>query len=306
MLIEVNNKVKVIRPKGKTVFPYSNSLFIDDDVSLIIDAGSGGRSYKDIPINKVDILLITHFHFDHINGISFFENAEVMAGEEEAEVYSDYDVYLEHTGYHRWWKKIMVEDKTEEFGSDSIMPEDVPSNPGFQHIELDYIFKDGDVFDLGKSKVTAIHTPGHSYGHYAFYIEKDGILFSGDLDLAPWGPWYGGGYSNFDDLVKSVQKLIDIKPHVIATSHRKVFYDNVEQHLKDYINVALKKEDLIYDFLSVPRTFDEITSQRSLFTLNPKTQYVVFWNRMMILRHLERMELLGIIGKNEDGKYIRK
>ncbi len=42
------------------------------------------------------------------------------------------------------------------------------------------LLDDGDVIDLGGRRLQAIHTPGHSQGHLAFWDEESGLLFSGD------------------------------------------------------------------------------------------------------------------------------
>jgi glyoxylase-like metal-dependent hydrolase (beta-lactamase superfamily II) len=45
-------------------------------------------------------------------------------------------------------------------------------------------FKDGDQLDV-PGRPRAIHTPGHSPGHCALYVEQEGALFSGDA-LCGW------------------------------------------------------------------------------------------------------------------------
>ena len=40
--------------------------------------------------------------------------------------------------------------------------------------------KDGQILDIGGVQIRVIHTPGHTSGGCCYYIEKEGILFSGD------------------------------------------------------------------------------------------------------------------------------
>ncbi|GAP20835.1 MBL fold metallo-hydrolase [Leptolinea tardivitalis] len=44
----------------------------------------------------------------------------------------------------------------------------------------DYL-TDGQILQLGESKITVWHTPGHSPGHVIFYAEEISMLFTGDL-----------------------------------------------------------------------------------------------------------------------------
>lgn len=307
MLVELNKHIKVIRPEAKAMFPYSNSLFVDDRVKTCIDAGSGGRAYAGIDVNSVELLLLSHNHFDHVNGISFFKNARVMAGREEEQTYRDPDFYLKFSGFLEWPRLMGSIDRERILGLIDL-PADVPSKRGFQHIELNGLIKDGDVFDLGATRVTVLHTPGHSPGHYAYYFEKDGILFSGDIDLAPGGPWYGGGLSNFDDLLSSVQRIIDINPRILVTSHRRVFdsrTENIQHLLKEYINIPLQKEEQSLKYLSEPRTIDDIAEQDFINDFKEKTPFANFWTKMMIDKHMQRLMKLGKIRQIESKYYQR-
>lgn len=47
-------------------------------------------------------------------------------------------------------------------------------------IEPDRTFTDGEILELGKLHLRAIHTPGHTPGHACFYHEESRILFTGD------------------------------------------------------------------------------------------------------------------------------
>lgn len=307
MLIDLTKEIKVIRPEGVAAFPYSNSFFIADDIRLMVDAGSGGRAYAPIDPSSVDILALTHNHFDHINGTSFFNNAQIFASEEEAPGYSIPETYYAWAG-HKHWEELMGRVKIERISEDTVMPDDIPVKPGFNRIELAGLLKDNEVFDLGKNKLHALHTPGHSHGHYAFFAEREGILFSGDIDIAPGGPWYGGGFSNFDDFINSVNRLIELQPRILVTSHRRVFdgqTENITKLLKDYIGIPLEKESRIYDYLIKPRNIHEITE--GVFTTNypKKTAYIIFWAKMMVKQHLGRLLRDNKIIQLDDDYYVQ-
>ena len=72
MLIRITPQIILVRPEGKTLYPYSNSLYINDNIKTIIDAGAGGNAYQEIAPDHIELLLLSHYHFDHINGWPFF------------------------------------------------------------------------------------------------------------------------------------------------------------------------------------------------------------------------------------------
>lgn len=307
MIIDINKNIKLIRPEGKAAFPYSNSLYIKGDPSVLIDAGSGGQAYKKI-MGRVDLLLLTHNHFDHINGVSFFPRAAVWASHEEAPGYRDAALFALYAGFQHW-REMMGFERPTSFARVTSLPDDVPTQPGFQAIDLAGEMRDGDCWDTGSERVVCLHTPGHSHGHCSFWLEKSGVLFSGDIDLSPYGPWYGGNCSDFDQFEASIHRLMNIRPPVLATSHRRLFRqgpDDIPRFMRDYLEMALRKERCILEYLQEPRTFMQIAAQSFLNTYPAKTDYTRFWTRMMLWKHLQRLQKRGEVGKNpDDERYFK-
>lgn len=303
MLIELNQHIKVVRPEGLAVFPYSNSIFIDDKIKTMIDTGSGGRAYADIAPEEIKLLLLSHYHFDHTNGISYFKNARRMVGQEEMWAYTDESQYLRSSGYYRW-EELIGTPKEESWSKSIDLPDDVPTRPGFQHWEME-AFQDGQEFIVGETRFRAIHTPGHSPGHYGFFFPDQKILFSADLDISPRGPWYGGEFSDFDDIVQSINKMTALKAEVLVSSHRRVFYGQVEELLQEYIKVALDRENRILDYLELPRNLDDLAQRDMAFDTLPKTSHNIFWTKMMILKHLKRLVKQGQVKDLDNYLYVR-
>mgnify|MGYP003769757105 CR=1 FL=1 len=293
---ELAKGVKVVRPATRAAYPYSNSLYIDDEIKTLIDAGAGCQAYQPVNPEGVDLLLLTHYHFDHTHGTSLFPGAKIMTGREEAAAYSDPEFFYGISGLARW-ERWMEKPRSHGFSSVQL-PEDVLAVPGYRFIHLSGAFEDGQVLDLGRVRLTALHTPGHTCGHYSFWLEKEGILFSADLDLAGQGPWYGDGSSDFSALVDSVQRLLEMDPVILVTSHRRVFHrdrDDIKASLKNYLQIALKREDAIHALLDVPRSREEIAASEKVFTRKAISEYEVFWNQVMTYQHLLRLEASGRI-----------
>ena len=50
----------------------------------------------------------------------------------------------------------------------------------FPEIGADIFTADGDEFMLGNTKITVMHTPGHSRGSVCYIFKEDKVMFSGD------------------------------------------------------------------------------------------------------------------------------
>ncbi|MCR5829519.1 MAG: MBL fold metallo-hydrolase [Lachnospiraceae bacterium] len=117
-----------------------------DDEEIIIEAIEDSKA---VP----KAVLLTHGHFDHIYGVESIVKKygiEVYASEKEAPLLADPE--LNCSAY---------------YGRDAVV---IPEN---------YI-EDGDVFEVAGFKIKGINTPGHTKGSMCFYLEDEGILFSGD------------------------------------------------------------------------------------------------------------------------------
>ena len=99
---------------------------------------------------NVKYILLTHGHYDHIGGVNFVKEktgAKVVIHKEEEE---------------------MLCDKNKNYGTDSAP------------IIADILVEDGTELMLGNSKITVLHTPGHTKGGVCYIFPDDRVMFSGD------------------------------------------------------------------------------------------------------------------------------
>ena len=137
-----------------------NTVFIDGKVPLLIDPGHLHRTNElfdrlradGVDPARIKVVMVTHGHPDHLEGVSALENDSVkvaMSREEEE--------YLEKT----------VEPAYKARGVD--MP----------RYKVDFYLKEGDL-TLGKHEFQVIATPGHSPGGLCLYWPRYKVLVSGD------------------------------------------------------------------------------------------------------------------------------
>lgn len=103
---------------------------------------------------QMKAILLTHGHFDHIMGIDGLLHdfpVPVYAMEEEQSLLENAQYNLSgmyETGGYTFTKAVYV--------------------------------KDGQVLELAGTKVQVLGTPGHTIGGCCYYLEEEGVLFSGD------------------------------------------------------------------------------------------------------------------------------
>ncbi len=299
MLIPITSKIGLVAPHVPR-YPYGNCLYIDDELPTVIDLGAGGNAFADIPKDQIKIGLISHFHFDHVHGTSFFPNADLKAGQEERSTYQDQKEYIRFHGYDLW-DELMPGNPRELYGKVVTLPEDVPVQPGFRIIPLT-TFSDLEKISAGITTIQAIHLPGHTAGHYGFYFEKANVLFSGDIDLVKNGPWYNSNSGSVGDLIASVKRIKEINPRILIPSHRRMQTEGILSQLDSYIQVVLDREARIYDLLRQAHTITQLADYRLTFP-EQLNDYEEFWEKMTIRNHLRHLVELGAVAEIEPGLF---
>ena len=174
-----------------TVGPLQENCFVVREkgarTALIVDPGDEAErlltAVSELGIEKVEAILVTHTHFDHVGAVAPVARATgapVYCPELEREVLANIMDYVPWPG----------------FGP-------------FQSYEADHTVAGGETLELAGMKVEVLFTPGHSPGHVTYAIRDDRALFSGDVlfqgsvgrvDL-PGGDW--------PTLLSSIQSLVD-------------------------------------------------------------------------------------------------
>jgi glyoxylase-like metal-dependent hydrolase (beta-lactamase superfamily II) len=103
----------------------------------------------------------------------------------------------------------------------------------------DFEIADGDVIEVGRLRLHAIHTPGHTPGSTCFTIEGSPVLFSGDT-LFPGGPGNTRGNAvNFATIIRSIQQRLFTLPDdtVVLPGHGGGTTVGTERpHLQEWID----------------------------------------------------------------------
>jgi glyoxylase-like metal-dependent hydrolase (beta-lactamase superfamily II) len=140
----------------------------------------------------------------------------------------------------------------------------------------------------------------------AFYFREPEILFTGDCDLTPFGPWYGDRYSDIEQTMASIQRLRNIPARLYLTGHEAGIFDNPSDKLwQDYLDVIPKRETALLNLLTEPKTMDEIVEAWIVYgkAREPREIYE-FGERAHMEKHLERLMNNGVV-TCDAGRYRR-
>ncbi|MCP4133451.1 MAG: MBL fold metallo-hydrolase [bacterium] len=295
MIKKVLNKVSMIfTDEG---FLASNGVLVEDDVRLVIDSAEG-KVLESVYPETVEVLLNSHHHLDHISGNDLFVNAKIMAHPIEREAMKN----PEKTSASFGWKELMEPEKLSFV--DQLQGSD---NRNLKPWNVDEDLHDGQVIDCGSTKIRVVLTPGHTGGHCSFYFPEEEFIFIGDICLSKVGPWYGDPDTDVDDFIRSVDKIIELKPKMLATSHIPDLLidgtDDIKGILTEYKERVYSREKRILDFLHThTANINEISEKKLIYRVHPST-FVEFWEKSMVKKHLHRLLDAGKIEKLDDGRY---
>lgn len=268
--------------KGK--YPHCHSVYIESDGVLLDPAGDRERLIKLKEQSGVEQVWLSHWHEDHIAHLDLFDDLPLRISEPDAPQLSDINIFMDAYGFsdkaiREFWELLLKD----QFHFKPRKPAET--------------FKDGDVIELETVTVEVIPTPGHTPGHTSFFFREPKVLFMGDYDLTPFGPWYGDSESSIQDTIKSVQRLKQVPAEVWITCHETGLFEKDPGDLWDqYLQVIQTREDKLLNLLQTPRTMDEIIDACIVYgkPREPK-EFFSIGERGIMGKHIEDLLNKGMI-----------
>jgi glyoxylase-like metal-dependent hydrolase (beta-lactamase superfamily II) len=120
---------------------------------------------------------------------------------------------------------------------------------------------DGEVVRAGNLNLTALHTPGHSADHLAFWLAADGAVFTGDLVLGRGSSMVTYPEGDVAAYLRSLDRLIALQPSMLFPGHWDPVTDAVRK-LEEYRAHRLDREAQVRAELGkAPGTARELTER---------------------------------------------
>jgi glyoxylase-like metal-dependent hydrolase (beta-lactamase superfamily II) len=302
--------IKIIPGENRGRFPFCTSIFIDDDVKTIIDPGAGLKPLQELK-DKIDIVVNTHYHFDHIAYNHLFERAKVFVNDKEAPCFRNRKnigslLGMEEVYGKKWvdgWLKRISDPHTEQS----------PYSPQNNHFwwlstsKVDETYAWGDILDFGKTRMQVIGTPGHSLGFSCMYFPDYGIVYVADIDLTDFGPWYGGTDGDIDLFIKSCKNLEALDAKFFITGHEKGILGKQEfkAGLKTFLEKIDERDEKILSALKIPHTLEELTDKGLVYGKKFHVdEWLYMWEHIMIKKHVQRLVKNQKVLPGKDHTYI--
>jgi len=200
-------------------FPFCHSFLFTGDRNILLDPGCGLDRLKAVQeLVSIDMVVLSHTHPDHISGAWLFEGVPILCPRETPTSISDLDsLAVRFTGGGKaaeQWKGFVT----------SAMGLRMPSPTAR--------FSGGDLVVEGSAvRLRALYAPGHTVDHYVFFEEVSGLLLSSDIDLTPFGPWYGHAECSLPAFRSSLRMIRSLSVRAILSSHRGVIRDGITEEI---------------------------------------------------------------------------
>jgi glyoxylase-like metal-dependent hydrolase (beta-lactamase superfamily II) len=274
-------------------YPHGNTLWVRGrEESLVIDPSLGllPRLPWRAPADRV---LNSHCHEDHVAGNHLYRDVPWHLHEEDRPGLVSLDGLMGIYGYPDPIASDLERVVVEQF---HFVPRPDATS-----------FRDGDVFDLGGTKVRVIHAPGHTRGHSFFWIEPEDVLYLGDVDLSSFGPYYGDAWSDLEDFERTLTLLRSLRPRHWATFHHVgVISDpaQLRERLDRFEARIGEREAALLEYLrEAPRSLDEIARHRFVYRPEDDVPWATPVEARSMSQHLARLVAAGRVREAESGRY---
>jgi glyoxylase-like metal-dependent hydrolase (beta-lactamase superfamily II) len=291
-LVQIAPRIFLVEGEKNGHYPFAHSILIRDEITALIDTGCGVRRLEQIKERYApDLVINSHTHPDHSAGNWVFQGIPLMVPKEGFETSGQFLKlsyrFTEPGKLARTWRAYVQEAMD--------FREALPTSQ----------FQDGQILHFGKVELEAIHTPGHSIDHYCFREPNRGILFAFDIDLGPFGPWYGTRECDIDALEESIRHVQALGPHILVSSHTGIMTSRLNERLEAYLAVISERDQRILALLSEEWSLKEMVERALIYGGFPYVPELLrYWEGQMLSKHVQRLMRRGLVREHE-GTYVR-
>lgn len=202
--------------------------------NLLIDTGTIARfdhlilalSELGLGLDDINIVVLSHEHFDHIGAASLFTETAVIAAHRLAA--NKIQLQDEFVTLNRYYN--------------------APARP----FRADIWLEDRSVVDLDGFRLQVWHTPGHTSGCICLYEPDQRLLFSGDTVFARGTISNIAASGNISDYVNSLERLCSLRVDEMYPGHGRPSTNPAEdlRQALAYASTLFEESKVLFEALS--------------------------------------------------------
>lgn len=285
----INDRLTFLEPDDMRLFRACAGLVAQGTRKLIIDSNMGPETVPFLLEEKPDAAVISHYHLDHgAWGATVLEHtpAEVFVPSGEERYLTDITYFLDQTaapsGLVEEWREFSV------------------GGCGYRELKRHTAYEPGDTFSDQGLRIECIDTAGHSPSHRSFYFPEDRVLFTGDMGIDRFGPWYGWEDCDLPRLVATILTLRGLPAEILLTSHGGMLTSGID----DAWQLALQR--LVDREAGVAKRLDQGLSPETIVTQGifflektkvpePMRSFLTMWDTTMFNHHRDLLHQGGLL-----------
>lgn len=124
------------------------------------------------------------------------------------------------------------------------------SRKGYDGIDPDWVYDDGNEIPFDGGTLQVVHTPGHESGHCCFHEPGRGWLFTGDHVVGQGTVVIAPPDGDMGDYIESLRRLLNLPARILMGGHGPVITDP-HAKIQQYIDHRLMREEQVLNSLRV-------------------------------------------------------
>ncbi|OGP73184.1 MAG: hypothetical protein A2Y80_10295 [Deltaproteobacteria bacterium RBG_13_58_19] len=289
--------IKLIPGRKGGRYPYCHSLVLEGEETWVVDPSSDKRALGQLArTRRVTRVFLSHFHEDHQKYNYLFPEAQFFAPVAELAAFTSFAGIFALAGVDSpQFQEYLQETLIKEFH--------------FRPLANLQPYSPGERFHSGAITLEILPAPGHTPGHSCFYFPGQDLLYLADVDLTPFGPWYGDGASDLEDYEDTLAGLQQFPARTFLTAHEQgVFtYEEAQAGLAYFLKVIAARDQQLLEVLKTPKTLPQLVERRLIYG-RPRDPAFVYdhMEAQMLKKHLERLLKRGMMATTPEGYWTRE
>jgi glyoxylase-like metal-dependent hydrolase (beta-lactamase superfamily II) len=258
----------------------------------VVDPAADKAFFQELArTRRVTGIFLSHFHEDHQKYNYLFPEAHFYGPVLEAQAFTSMAAIFRFMGltdphFQDYWRRTLTQDFH------------------FRPLAQFTPYFPGQLFQLGEVILEIIPAPGHTPGHSCFHFPRQQLLFLADVDLTPFGPWYGDVTSNLETFASTLNALKQIRAKTYITAHEQGLFTEAEfsSGLAAFHHKIEQREARLLEVLGAPQSLDRLVTRHMIYG-KPKEPRFVYdhMEGQMVAKHLDRLLRQGLIARTRAG-----